>query len=223
MKLIIIDKETNDTVLVKDYEDYEIDKINQDYIDLQSKYDKSKYSFYNAGIIPCTKNIKTGIEYAPFVPVIIPQNLAAIRDFIKLILKKSFILRIFFRKTFKKIFDEIGNISFENQYNKSKYAKSSSWFSTCKIRQSSLLMPDNLYEAIKHCEEIISKNKDCKCIDDHKELKFFLTELKMFREKAYKGYIDHEDLDDIERYKVDYLSGVQEIRERVANINFNDL
>ena len=41
--------------------------------------------------------------------------------------------------------------------------------------------PD-LFKAISHCKEVISKIDNCPCKDDHKELLYFLEELQFRRE-----------------------------------------
>lgn len=45
-----------------------------------------------------------------------------------------------------------------------------------------------LDEAIKHCEEIVCKNDECK--EDHKQLASWLKELKCLRQVVDKQYID---------------------------------
>ena len=45
-----------------------------------------------------------------------------------------------------------------------------------------------LDEAIKHCEEIVCKNNECK--EDYKQLASWLKELKCLRQVVDKRYID---------------------------------
>lgn len=75
--------------------------------------------------------------------------------------------------------------------------------------------PD-LFKAISHCKEVISKMDNCSCKDDHKELLYFLEELQFRRELDTE--LPWEVSEIISRFRYEY--DMKEKRKEVANYDF---
>lgn len=76
--------------------------------------------------------------------------------------------------------------------------------------------PD-LFKAISHCKEVISKMDNCPCKDDHKELLFFLEELQFRRDLDPE--LPWEIYEIISRYRTEYF--IQNKRNEITKYDFD--
>jgi hypothetical protein len=76
--------------------------------------------------------------------------------------------------------------------------------------------PD-LFKAISHCKEVISKLDNCPCKDDHKELLYFLEELQFRRELDVE--LPWEVSEIISRFRYEY--DMKEKRKEITKYDFD--